>query len=69
METITLRINTRSNKGKHLLGLIKEMAKDETFVEIETSVIDEIKTGLEQVKKIQSGELPQKSLKQMFNGK
>jgi hypothetical protein len=69
METITLRINTRSNKGKHLLGLIKEMAKDETFVEIETSVIDEIKTGLEQVKRMQAGELQKKSIKQMLHGK
>lgn len=46
METITLKINTRSNKGKFLIGLIREMAKDGTFIEIESNVMDEITTGL-----------------------
>jgi len=69
METITLKINTRSNKGKYLLGLIKEMAKDGTFVEIESNIIDEISSGLKQVKKIQAGELPIRSVKQMIHGK
>jgi len=69
METIKLKINTRNNKGKYLLGLIKEMAKDGTFVEIEADVIDEITTGLKQVKKIQAGELPKRSVKQMLHDK
>jgi hypothetical protein len=69
METITLKINTRSNKGKYLIGLIKEMAKDGTFMEIESNVLDEIATGLKQVKKIQLGELPIKSVKQMIHDK
>lgn len=69
METITIKINTRNGKGKYLMGLIKEMAKDGTFVEIETNLIDEIKTGLEQAKKIHKGELPSKSVKQMIHGK
>lgn len=67
METITIKINTKSNKGKYLLGLIKEMAKDETFVKIEPNIEEEIKVGLEQVKKIKSGALPQRTLKQMLN--
>jgi antitoxin component of RelBE/YafQ-DinJ toxin-antitoxin module len=29
METITLKIDTRNDKGKHLLMLIKEMAETE----------------------------------------
>jgi len=29
METITIRIDTRNDKGKHLLELIKEMAETE----------------------------------------
>ena len=29
METITLKIDTRNDKGKYLLGLIKEMAETE----------------------------------------
>lgn len=69
METITLKINTRNNKGKYLLGLIREMAKDGTFVEIESNVMDDITKGLEQVKKIHSGELPKRSVKQMLDGK
>lgn len=66
METITLKINTRHKMGKYLLGLIKEMAKEGTFVEIEPNIEDDITTSLEQVKKIQSGELPKRSVKQMF---
>lgn len=65
-ETITLKINTRNNKGKYLLGLIKEMAKEGNFIEIEPNVMEDIATGLEQVKKIQSGELPKRSIKQML---
>ncbi|MDP2888304.1 MAG: hypothetical protein Q8P34_04955 [Bacteroidota bacterium] len=69
METITLKINTRSNKGRFLIGLIREMAKDGTFIEIESNVMDEIESGLKQVKKIQDGELPSRSVKQMINDK
>jgi hypothetical protein len=69
MEIITLKINTRSNKGKFLIGLIREMAKDGTFVEIEPNVMDEIAIGLKEVKKIQNGELSSRSLKQMINDK
>jgi len=67
METITLKINTRSNKGKFLIGLIREMAKDRTFIEIESNVMDEIATGLKQVKKIENGELPRRSVKQIVS--
>ncbi|MCX6238437.1 MAG: hypothetical protein NTY07_12920 [Bacteroidia bacterium] len=34
METLTIKINTRTSKGKHLFGLINEMVKDGS-VEIE----------------------------------
>lgn len=34
-----------------------------------STLLNEIETGLKQVKKIRSGELPRKSLKQMINGK
>lgn len=34
MTTITLKINEKSKKGKYLLGLIREMAKDESLIEI-----------------------------------
>ena len=69
METIILKINTRSNKGKFLIGLIREMAKDGTFIEIESNGMDEIVTGLKQVKKIQDGELSGRSIKQMIHDK
>jgi hypothetical protein len=36
METITLKIDTRNDKGKYLLGLIKEMAeKEKEYITIE----------------------------------
>lgn len=53
MTIITLKIDTKSNKGKHLLGLITEMAKEKSVVEIEKSetfleieaAISEMKAG------------------------
>ncbi len=52
METLTIKINTRSNKGKHLIELINEMEKEgsveiqkaETYREVKTA-IKEMKTG------------------------
>ena len=52
METLTIKINTRSNKGKHLIELINEMEKEgsveiqkaETYREVKTA-IKELKTG------------------------
>ena len=39
METFILKIDTLSNIGKHLFGLITEMAKEGTFVEIQKTEI------------------------------
>lgn len=51
MEKITIEIDTRSNKGKHLLGLIKEMAKEGSFVKIQgADTIEEVKEALKEVK-------------------
>jgi hypothetical protein len=51
METLTIKIDTKNNKGKYLLGLINEMAKDGSYIEIEkkdTSL--EIQTSLREMK-------------------
>lgn len=66
METNPLKNNTRNNKGKYLLGMIKERTKEGNSIEIKPTIIDDIKTGLEQVKMIQSGDLPKRSVKQML---
>jgi len=51
METLTIRIDTRNNKGKYLLGLITEMAKEGTFVEIEKDdIYEDIKNALKEIK-------------------
>ena len=50
METLTIKINTRSNKGKRLVGLINEMAK-EGSVEIQKNETHcEIKSALKEMK-------------------
>ena len=50
METFTIKINTRSNKGKQLVGLINEMAK-EGSVEIQKNETHrEIKSALKEMK-------------------
>ena len=51
METLTIKIDTRNNKGKYLFGLITEMAKDGTFVEIEKNdVYNDIRASLKEMK-------------------
>jgi len=51
METITLKIDTANDKGKYLLGLIKEIAKDGSFIKIEKSeTYNEVKTSLKEMK-------------------
>jgi hypothetical protein len=51
METLTIKIDTRNNKGKYLFGLITEMAKDGTFVEIEKNdVYNDISASLKEMK-------------------
>lgn len=69
METNPLKINTRDKKGKYLLGIIKEMDNGGNSIKIEPNILEDITTGLELVKKIQSGELPKRSVKQMLQGK
>jgi hypothetical protein len=51
METLTIKIDTNSNKGKYLFGLITEMAKEGTFIEIEKDdIYEDIKTSIKEVK-------------------
>lgn len=51
MEKLILEIDTRSNKGKYLLGLIKEMAKDGAFVKIhKNDLANELITSIREMK-------------------
>jgi hypothetical protein len=52
MEKLTIEIDTRTNKGKFLLGLIKEMAKEGSFVKIpqKADTVQEVKQALREVK-------------------
>jgi len=51
METLTIKINTRINKGKQLFGLIKELAK-EGAVEIQKT--ETVKTALKEMKAVKT---------------
>jgi hypothetical protein len=51
METLTIKIDTRSNKGKYLFDLITALAKEGTFVEIEKDdVYSDIKESIKEMK-------------------
>ena len=51
MEKLILEIDTKSSKGKYLLGLIKEMAKDGSFLKIKKDGLDqELGTSLRELK-------------------
>ena len=50
METMTIKINTRSNKGKQLVNLITEMEK-EGFAKIEkSSLYKDVQQGVRDLK-------------------
>jgi len=51
METIKIKIDTANKLGKYLLGLITEMAKEGSFIEIEKmDTYNEVKTSLREMK-------------------
>ena len=51
METLTIKIDTRNSKGKYLFGLITEMAKDGTYIEIEKEdIYGDIQTSIKEFK-------------------
>ena len=39
METFTVKISTKSKKGKHLIGLIEELAKTDVGIQILNSPV------------------------------
>jgi hypothetical protein len=52
MATYTITINDKTNKTKHLLGLIREMAKTEKkYISVEHSPNAETEKALEDAKK------------------
>ncbi|HAH24814.1 MAG TPA: hypothetical protein DCL77_13850 [Prolixibacteraceae bacterium] len=51
METLIIKIDTRTKKGKYLFGLITEMAKEDTIVKIvKNEVYNEISASLKEMK-------------------
>lgn len=51
MEKLTIKIDTRSNKGKYLLGLIRELAKDSSYIEIMSNeTANELRSSLRELK-------------------
>lgn len=50
METLTIKIDTRSDKGKQLVGLINDMAKEGSVKIQKNETHQEIKTALKEMK-------------------
>lgn len=51
MEKLTIKIDTKNNKGKYLYRLITEMAKEGSFLEIQKEeTVNEVKTALREMK-------------------
>ena len=77
MAQVTIKIGS-SNSLQHIYAMSNEKIKyllkfansiSEEEVEDNNNLLKEIETGLKQVKQIQKGMLPKKTLKQMLNGK
>lgn len=49
MATFSITINDRSNKAKHIIGLLKEIAKTEKFIEIEQKPNEETLSAINDV--------------------
>lgn len=51
MQKLTLKIDTKSNKGKYLVGLIRELAKDSDEIEIVSNeTMHELRSSLQELK-------------------
>ena len=50
MEPITIKVNTQSSKGKQLLGLIHDMAKDGDLKIQKPNTYNEVKRGIHEMK-------------------
>ncbi len=50
METITIKVNTKSSKAKILLSLINDMAKDGDLQIQKLNTYDEVKRGIREIK-------------------
>jgi len=68
MAIYTIEINERTNKGKALRTLLENedvvTLKPITGADL---LLNEIVTGLQEVKKIQEGKLPKRTVSQMVN--
>jgi len=72
METIILKIDNKTNAKKlfealHLLKGVKDVSIVHDSIK-GSDIMDEIELSLKQVKKIQQGKLPRKSLKNIIGG-
>lgn len=50
METITIKVNTKSGKAKQLLSLIKDMVNDGDVQIEKSTTYDEVKRGIREIK-------------------
>ncbi len=50
METLIIRINTRTDKGKQLFGLINELAKEGTVKIEDVETYKEVKTAIKEMR-------------------
>lgn len=50
METLTIKINTRTNKGKQLIGLITEMEKEGSAKIEKSTLYKDIQQGVRDMK-------------------
>ena len=50
METITLKINTRTNKGKQLINLINELEKEGSVKIEKSTTYKEVQTAVREMK-------------------
>ena len=50
METITIKVNTKSDKAKQLLSLIKDMVNDGDVQIEKSTTYDEVKRGIREIK-------------------
>jgi hypothetical protein len=70
MAIYTIEINERTNKGKALRAFLEceDVVTLKPFSEVEL-LLKEIATGLSEVKKMQDGQMPKRTIAQMLNAK
>jgi hypothetical protein len=70
MASVTVKIDTRSKKGQHLIGLISELSKTYkgiSFVDYESDLLESIENSFKELDLVKTGKLKPSPARDILN--